>query len=89
MCLPYSDDFQQTYSDDVLSFWPVEKSSPSVNNLFRAIPLSHEDKIHEHTQKSLLLGRRTNLLALFAHFCRFSKGLSAENLLFGREGMTD
>ena len=32
---------------------------PGVNNLLRAIPFSHEDKIHEHIQESLLLGRRT------------------------------
>ena len=37
--------------------WRVEKSF--VNNLFRGIYFSHEDKIHEHIQKSLLLGRRT------------------------------
>ena len=32
---------------------------PSVNNLFKGIAFSHEDKIHEHIQESLLLGRRT------------------------------
>ena len=44
------------------------KSLPfGVNNLFRGIPLSHEDKIHEQTQESLLLGRRTkgNLACCF------------------------
>ena len=32
--------------------------------------------MHEHVQESLLLGRRTkgNLVAVFARFCRFSKG---------------
>ena len=32
--------------------------------------------MHEHIQESLLLGRRTkgSLLAVFAGFCRFSKG---------------
>ena len=32
--------------------------------------------MHEHIKESLLLGRRTkgNLLAVFARFCRFSKG---------------
>ena len=43
----------------MLSFWQVEKSSPSVNSFFRGIPFSHEDKIHEHIKESLLLGRRT------------------------------
>ena len=47
--------------------------------------------MHEHIQESLLQGRRKReiSLAIFAHFCRFSKGLSGENLLFQQEGMTD
>ena len=47
-----------------------------MNNLFRGIPFSHEDKIHEHIQESLLLGgeQREILLAVFSRFCRFSKG---------------
>ena len=33
--------------------------------------------MHEHIQESLLSGRRTReiLLAVFARFCRFSKGV--------------
>ena len=34
---------------------------------------AHEDKIHEHIEKSLLLGREI-FLAVFIRFCRFSKG---------------
>ena len=47
-----------------------------MNKLFRGIPFSDEDKIHERIQESLLLGRRTKeiLLAVFDRFCRFSKG---------------
>ena len=30
-----------------------------MNNLFWGIPISQKDKIHEHIQKSVLLGRRT------------------------------
>ena len=46
-----------------------------MNNLVKGIPFSHEDKIHEHIQESLLLERRTKgiLLAVFARFNRFSK----------------
>ena len=33
--------------------------------------------------------QREILLAVFARFCRLSKGVSAENLLIRREGMTD
>ena len=61
---------------------------PSMNNLFRGISFSQEDKIHEHIQVSLLLGRRTKG-KFAACFCRLSKGLSAENLVFRREEMTD
>ena len=53
-----------------------------MNNLFRGIPFSHEDKIHVHIQESSLLGRRTKgNLAWFFHsvlqvfemvFCRKS-----------------
>ena len=56
-----------------------------MNNLFTGIPLSHEDKIHEHTQESLLLGRRTkgNLALCFHSFLQvFRKWLSVEDLLF-------
>ena len=37
----------------MLSYWRVEKSSPSVNDFFTGIPFSHEDKIHEDVQESL------------------------------------
>ena len=30
-----------------------------MNNIFRGTPFSHEDKIHENIQDSLLMGRRT------------------------------
>ena len=33
--------------------------------------------------------QREILLAVFACFCKFSKGLSTENLLFRQEGMAD
>ena len=38
-----------------------------MNNLFRGIPFTHEDKIHELIQESLLLERRTkgNLASRF------------------------
>ena len=52
----------------VHSFWRVEKPPPSVNNFVKGIPFSHEDKIHEHVQESLLLGRRTG--ENFACCCR-------------------
>ena len=57
-------------------FGGLKSLSPSVNNLFRGIPFSHENKIHEHIQESLLLGRRKkgNFACFFARFCRFSKG---------------
>ena len=47
--------------------------------------------MHEHIQESLLLGRRTkgNCLLFSLVFAGFREGLSAENLLFRREGMTD
>ena len=49
-----------------------------MNNLFRGIPFSHEDKIHEHIQESLLLGRRTKgiLAWCFLSFLQvFEKGI--------------
>ena len=59
----------------MLSTWGNEKVLlPSgVNNSFRGILCSLEDKIHEHIQVSLLLGRRGkgNLPVFFTHFCRF------------------
>ena len=47
--------------------------------------------MHEHIQESLLVGRRIkgNFASCFARFCRFSKGISAENLQFRREGMSN
>ena len=45
---------------------------PRMNNLFRAISLFQESKIHEHMQVSLLLERRTKgiLAYCFIQFCR-------------------
>ena len=55
------------FSQSFLSFtslqFPFDESkslSPSVNNLFRGIPFSHEDKIHQDIQESFLLGRGTS-----------------------------
>ena len=48
--------------------------------------------MHDHIQESLLLGRRKKgkfRLMFSLVFAGFRKGLSAENLLFRREGMTD
>ena len=47
-----------------------------MNNLFRGISFSQEDKIHEHIKEALLLEgeQREILLAVFTRFCRFSKG---------------
>ena len=48
-----------------------------MNDFVRGISFSHEDKIHEHTQESLLLGRRTkgNLAScLHSFFQVFEKG---------------
>ena len=60
------------------------KSLPLTSyKIFRGIPFSQEDKIHEHIQEALLLGKITkgNLggqreiwLGVFSRFCRFSKG---------------
>ena len=59
-----------------------------MNNLFRAIPFSHEDKIHEHVQESLLLGRRTkgNLAWCFHSFLQvFERGfLQKSHISTGR-----
>ena len=55
-----------------------------VNYLFRGIPFSHEDKIHEHIQESLLLGRRTtgNFLCGFRSFLQvFERGF-LQNISF-------
>ena len=48
---------------------------PSLKNLFRGIPFSHEDNIHEHIQESLLLGRRAqqNLAWCFHSFLQVSE----------------
>ena len=70
----------------------LKSLSPSVNNLFRGIPFSYEDKIHEDIQESLLLGRGAKgNFALCFHFifAGFRKGLSAESLLFRQEEMAD
>ena len=40
-------------------FDELKSLPPGVNNSFRGIPFSHEDKMHEHIQESLLSGRRT------------------------------
>ena len=50
---------------------------PSVNNLFRGSPFSQEDKIYEHIQESLLVGRRTkgNFACCFRSFLQvFERG---------------
>ena len=75
----------------MLSFDELKSLPSSVNNSFRGIPFSREDKIHERVPESLLSGRRTkgNLLAISLVFAGFRKGLSIENLLFRREGMAD
>ena len=51
---------------------------PGVNNLFRGIPFSQGDEKHEHTQESLLLGRKTkgNLAWCFHSFLQvFARGV--------------
>ena len=47
-----------------------------MNNIFKRIPFSQENKIHEHTQVSLLLGRTTkgNLVCCFHSCLQVSKG---------------
>ena len=58
MCLPHSDDFQHALAR---AFILVGGGG---------IPFFHEDKIHEHNQKSLLLGKRTkgNFACCFRSF---------------------
>ena len=52
----------------------MSKSFPCMNDLFREIPISPEDKIYEHIQVSFLLGSRTKgNLACCSRFCRFSR----------------
>ena len=53
----------------------LKSLAASVNNLLWGIPFSHEDKIHEHIQESLLLGRRTkgNLAWCFHSFLQVSE----------------
>ena len=56
-------------------FGGLKSILPCVNNLFRGIPFSHEDKIHEHTQESFLLRRRTkgNFACCFCSFLQVFK----------------
>ena len=42
-------------------FGRLKSLPPIVDNLFKEIPFSHEDKIHERIQGSLLLRRRTKV----------------------------
>ena len=71
MCLPHSDDFQHTLACAFV-LCGLKSLPHSVDNLFMGISFSHEDKIDEHTQQSLLLGRRTK--GNFARcFCSFLK----------------
>ena len=61
-----------------------ESLLPSINNLFKGIPFSQVDKIHEHIQVSSQLVRRTkgSLAFCFQSFFEgFRKGLSTESLL--------
>ena len=69
MCLPHSDDFQHALARAFV-LEGLKSLPPGVNNLFRGIPFSHEDKIHEHIQELLLLGRRTkgNFACCFRSF---------------------
>ena len=64
--------FEARSKDGILIFslGELESLLPSINNLFRGIPFSQEDKIHEHIQVSLFLGRRTkgNLAWCFHSF---------------------
>ena len=68
MCLPCSDDCQHALAHAFL--WRIESLPPCVNNLFKGIPFFHEDKLPEHIQESLLLGKRTkgNLTWCFHSF---------------------
>ena len=72
MCLHCSDDFQSRFST---FFHGLKNLAPIVNNLFKGIPFSHEDKIHENAQEPLLLGRRTkgNLTWCFHSFLQVFK----------------
>ena len=60
-----------------------------MNVLFKGIAFSHEDKIHERIQESLLLGRRTkgNLASCFHPFLQvFERGFLQEISYFdGKE----
>ena len=55
-----------------------------MNNLFRGIPFSHEDKIHEHIQESLLLRRRTkgNFSCCFRSFLHNKTVFNIITLIF-------
>ena len=74
-------------------FGGVKGFPPSVNNLFKGIPFSHEDKIHEQAHPGVIIARKENkgkfCLLFSLVLAGFRKGLSAENLLFRREGMSD
>ena len=76
MCLPQSDDFQHALST-CFRFGGLKNLPPNVNDLFRGIPFSHEDKVHEQIQESLLLRRRTkgNFSCCFRSFFQvFERG---------------
>ena len=49
----------------------MKKSSSSMNILFRGIPLSHKDKIHEYIQMLLLRGKRIKGGSLASYFNSF------------------
>ena len=57
--------------------YPLRRmKNSSINNLFRGIPFSQQDKIHEHIQVSLSLGRRAvkgNLACCFHSFLQVFK----------------
>ena len=60
-----------------------------MNNWFSGIPFSHEDKVHEHIQKSLLLEGRTkgNFACCFCSFLQvFERGFQQKISIFdGKE----
>ena len=62
---------------------------PSVNNLFKGIPFSHEDNIHKHIQESLLLdgGTKGYLAWCFHSFLQvFERGFLQKIFYFdGKE----
>ena len=67
-----------------------------MNNLFRGIPFSQEDKIHEYMCVRRVLchrfqGGKTKeiLLAVLNDFAGFRKRASGENLPYPGKGMTD